>query len=101
VSRIEPYESSEQCSMGIRLMIIKLRKYIEVREPLIESGITGLQAQVSYQNEDQRVSVLGWLSTWRRRDGDANRIQGCIQLASTSGMRTGMHMSTVEQSKKH
>ena len=43
--------------MGIRLMIIKLRKYIEVREPLIESGITGLQAQVSYQNEDQRVSV--------------------------------------------
>ena len=47
--------------MGIRLMIIELRKYIEVGELLIESGITGSQAQVSYwnkdRNKDQRVSV--------------------------------------------
>jgi len=35
------------------------------------------------------------------RDEDANRAQGHIQLAFESGMRAGMHMSTVEQSKKH
>src|SRR5882724_7339319 len=29
--------------------------------------------------------------------GEANWVQGCIQLVSESGMRTGMHMSTVEQ----
>jgi len=33
--------------------------------------------------------------------GNANRIQGCIQSASMSGMRTGTHMSTAEQLKKH
>jgi len=43
--------------MGTRLMIIELRKYIEVGEILIESEITGLQAQVSYWNRDRRVSV--------------------------------------------
>src|SRR5882724_2274020 len=43
--------------MGTRLMIIELRKYIKVGELLIESGITGSQAQVSYRNEDRRVSV--------------------------------------------
>jgi len=42
--------------MGKRLMIIELRKYIEVRE-LIENRITGLQAQVSYRDGDWRVSV--------------------------------------------
>jgi len=31
--------------MGIRLMIIKLLKYIEIRELLIEKRSTGLQAQ--------------------------------------------------------
>jgi len=44
--------------MGIRLMIIELRKYIEVGELLIEKGITGLQAQVIYQDGDWRVSVI-------------------------------------------
>ena len=43
--------------MGIRLMIIELRKYIEVGELLIEKGTTGLQAQVVYWDEDRRVSV--------------------------------------------
>ena len=38
-------------------MIIKLRKYIEVGELIIENGTTGSQAQVSYQVRDQRVSV--------------------------------------------
>jgi len=38
-------------------MIIELRKYIKVRELLIENGTTGSQAQVSYQDRDWRVSV--------------------------------------------
>ena len=53
--------------MGTRLMIIELRKYIEVRELLIEDGTTGSQAQVIYQDGDQMASVLGQLSAWRRR----------------------------------
>ena len=48
MSKIEAYESSEQCSMGIRLMIIELRKYKEIGEPLMENRTTGSQAQVSY-----------------------------------------------------
>ena len=43
--------------MGIRLMIIELKKYIKVRELLIEKGTTGSQAQVIYWDRDQRVSV--------------------------------------------
>jgi len=38
--------------MGIRLMKLKLRKYIEVGELLIEKGITSFQAQVIYQDGD-------------------------------------------------
>ena len=57
MSRIEAYESSEQCSMGIRLMIIKLRKYNEIRELLIENRTTELQAQVIYRDEVQEASV--------------------------------------------
>jgi len=36
--------------MGIRLMIIKLRKYNEAEELLIETRTAGSQAQVSYQD---------------------------------------------------
>ena len=43
--------------MGIRLMIIELRKYTEVRELLIEDGTTGSQAQVSYWDEVRGASV--------------------------------------------
>ena len=43
--------------MGIRLMIIKLRKYNEIGELLIENQTTGSQAQVSYRNMFQRASV--------------------------------------------
>ena len=32
--------------MGIRLMIIKLKKYKETRELLIENGATGSQAPI-------------------------------------------------------
>jgi len=57
VSRIEAYESSEQCSMGIRLMIIKLGKYNSVEELLIETRTTGPQGHICYWNGDWRASV--------------------------------------------
>ena len=43
--------------MGIRLMIIELREYNEVREIHIENGTTGSQAQVSYRDMIWRASV--------------------------------------------
>ena len=43
--------------MGKRLMIIELRKYIEVGELLIGNRITGSKAQVIYRDEDRIVSV--------------------------------------------
>ena len=43
--------------MGIRLMIIKLRKYIEVGELLIENRTTESQGYIHYRDGVQRVSV--------------------------------------------
>ena len=43
--------------MGIRLMIIKLRKYKKIGELLIENQTAGSQTQVSYWDVFQRASV--------------------------------------------
>jgi len=43
--------------MGIRLMIIKLRKYNGVGELLIEKETTGFQAQVIYRDVGRGASV--------------------------------------------
>ena len=43
--------------MGIRLMIIELRRYSEIGELHIEKGTTGSQAQVSYRDEVWRTST--------------------------------------------
>ena len=43
--------------MGIRLMIIKLKKYNEIRELLIENRTTGSQGHVSYWDRGWRVSI--------------------------------------------
>ena len=43
MSRIEVKYSLEQCSMGIRLMIIELRMYNSAEELLIETRTTGSQ----------------------------------------------------------
>ena len=59
--------------MGKRLMIIELRKYIEVGELLI-GRITGSKAQVIYQDEDWIVSVA--------------QVAVCMGVEGT-GMRTG------------
>src|SRR5882724_5235402 len=75
VSKIEVRQSSEQCSMGIRLMIIELRKYIEVRELLIEKGTTGSQAQVIYQDRGRRVSVTR--AAVRMEEQGTGRQMGC------------------------
>ena len=50
--------------MGIRLMIIKLRKYNGVGELLIEKGTTGSQAQVIHWDVDQEASVTRVASAW-------------------------------------
>jgi len=76
-------------------MIIKLRKYNDIRELLIENRATGLQGHICYQDG-------GWSCLdGGGRDGGANRVQGHIQLASELGMRIGMHRTTAEQSEKH
>ena len=59
MSRIEAYESSEQFSMGIILMIIELGKYNSAKELLIETRTTGSQGHVCYRNGDWRISVTG------------------------------------------
>ena len=43
--------------MGIRLMIIELRKYNEIGELLIGDRVTESQAQVSYRDEVWEESV--------------------------------------------
>jgi len=43
--------------MGIRLIIIELRKYNKIRELLIKNRTTGLQAQVSYWGRVQEALV--------------------------------------------
>src|SRR5882724_6522949 len=57
VSRIEAQESLEQCSMGIRLMIIKLGNYNSAKELLIGTRTTGSQVHVCYRNGDQSAFV--------------------------------------------
>src|SRR5882724_3884224 len=52
-----PSSSSEQCSMGKRLMIIKLGKYNSAEELLIETRTAGSPGHVCYRNRDRRVSV--------------------------------------------
>ena len=60
--------------MGIRLMIIKLRKYNEIRKLLIRTGTTGSQAQVRYWDGIQETSVI--------------RAAVCMRVKET-GMQTG------------
>ena len=43
--------------MGIRLMIIEIRKYNEIGELLIRNRTTGSQAQVSYWDRVQEALV--------------------------------------------
>jgi len=56
----------------------------------------GLQAQVSYWDMVLEASVTKAAVHMGEGDGDVNRAQGCIKLASESGLRTGMCADTVE-----
>ena len=88
--------------MGIRLMIIELGKYNSAEELLIETRTAGSQGHVCNQDGDWRISVTRVAVRMEEKGaGDANRVQGCIQLVSESGMRIGTHMITAQQSKKH
>jgi len=46
-----------QGSRGIRLKIIELRKYNEIRELLIGNRTMGLKGHICYQDRGQRVSI--------------------------------------------
>ena len=69
-------------------MIIKLRKYNEAEELLIETRTTGLQGHICYWDRDQRASVtraavrMGWKG------------QGCEQ-------GTGVHTNGVRVRNEH
>jgi len=57
MSRIEAKYSLEKCSMGKRLKIIELGKYISAEELLIETRTTGSQGHVYYRGKDRRTSI--------------------------------------------
>jgi len=57
VIRIEAQSPQGNVQEGKRLMIIKLERYKETRELLIENRVTGSQGHIYYQNRGQRVSV--------------------------------------------
>jgi len=54
--------------MGIRLMIIELRKYNEIRELLKGNRTTGFQAQVSYWDgvQEAPITMVAVHMGWRR-----------------------------------
>ena len=77
--------------------------------------IKGVTECNTYRDWNHRVTgtymLLGWgpesicnygsCPHGGERDGDVNRAQEHIQLASKLGMRAGTHTTTAEQSKKH
>jgi len=100
VSRIEVQGLKVTFKEGQRLMIIELRRYNEIWELLIEIRTTGSQGHMCYLDGGWRISVTyGSCLHGGERYGDVNRAQGCIQWLQV-WMRAGMHMTTVEQSKK-
>ena len=57
MSSIEAQSLQGDIQEGQRLMIIELERYKEIRELLIEIGITGLQGHICYWDGGQRVFV--------------------------------------------
>src|SRR5882724_7646126 len=71
--------------------------------------------RTTYREGKHRVAGTSNLLGWRpegicnkggclhggEEDGDVNRAQGCIQMASESGSRTGTCAGTAEQSRKY
>jgi len=57
VSKIEVQGPQGNIQEGQRLMIIKLERYKEIRELLIENRTTGSQGHICYHDRDWRVSV--------------------------------------------
>jgi len=99
VSRIEVQSPQDNVQKGQRLTIIELERYNEIRELLIENRTTGSQGHVCYWHGGQKGSVT--MAAGGEGGRDVNRSQGHIQSASELGMRTGMHLTTADQSEKH
>jgi len=57
VSKIEAQNPQDEVKEGQSLMIIKLGKYKEIRELLIENRTTGSPGHVHYWDRGWRVSV--------------------------------------------
>jgi len=70
-------EFSRQNPIGIRLMIIELKRYNEIGTLLIENRVTGLQGHIHYGDGCQRVSVTrGGCPLGGGRDRDAKQATG-------------------------
>ena len=57
MSKLDAHRPQGDVQEGERLMIIKLGRYKEIGELLIENRTTGSQGHVCYWDGDQRVSV--------------------------------------------
>src|SRR5882724_4134132 len=57
VSKIETLNPQANAQEGQRLMIIKLGRYNEIGELLIENRTTGFQGHICYWDGDKKVSV--------------------------------------------
>jgi len=81
-------------------MIIELGKYNEIKELLIENRATGSWGHVSYRDKGQIASVTrAAVHMGVKGMGMQNRHWGAYNWQL--GLRTGMHMSTAEQSEKY
>ena len=71
-------------------MIIKLERYNEIGELLIENRATRLQGHICYQDRYWRVSVTMEAVHMGVRSQGCEQGTGHIQLASELGMSTGV-----------
>jgi len=89
---------SEQCSMGIRLMIIELRKYNEIGELLIENRTTGSQAQVSHRDKVREASVTRAAVCMGVKGTQCKQDTGAHTISLRIGIKNRYAYGTVEQS---
>jgi len=83
-------------------MIIELRKYNSAKELLIGPKSTGSPGQVYSWITERRVSVTRAAVCMKgTEDGTKSKGQGCIQLASESGMREDADPPVLEPEKGH
>jgi len=67
----------------------RTREINSAEELLIGIRTAGSQGHVCNQDGDQRISGTRVAVCMEEKGAGCNRVQGCIQLVSESGMRTG------------